>query len=389
MKKVILFIFGIIVSAECSLQDSLRWNDSWIPDFRLAVEPVMFNESSGCSVLFEAGRQNYRANGTIGYAFNDDCFGKITGEYLTQKLGFSFCSVHEHHWTCQGAIGFAALSYYADSQVEWGFSYSHADKKNLSETVVPRQNVICKKKIAGSDGVRLFCGSEISPWDSSTLTGKIVYDYLKFNRTFQKNKIVQGFGLNIGFDQYLFNSAKLHFGFNWEAPFIAYDASIATQFYFLNRFFDMAVYSRRVHGQKSIPSSSLIGIEIGINLESLWSGKPLRCQDTLSTWLSEPAVYMPQVLVMKDQKPREFGRAPLGNLPSTITFTSENVAFDLSQYFIGTTPLVFEAISLPSGLMLHPITGKMTGNIAPGSYDVIIKATNYFGNYSQLVTFNY
>ena len=389
MKKMIFCILAIIANCECSLQDSLRWNDSWIPDFRLAVEPVMFNDTSGASVLFEAGRQNYRANGTVGYAFNDDCLGKVTGEYLTQKLGFSFCSVHEHHWVNQGAIGVAMLNYYKDSPIEWGFSYSHSDKKNLSETVVPRQNVICEKKIAGSDGVRLFCGSDISLFDSSVLTGKIVYDYLKFNRTFQENKVVQGFGLNVAFDQYILNAAKLHLGFDWEAPFIAYDVAISTQFYFLDRFIDMAVYGRRVYGQKSIPSSSRIGIEIGINLESLWTGKPLRCRDDLSIWLSKPAVYIPQVLVMKDQKAREFGSAPFGNLPSSITFSSERVDLDLNQYFIGTTPLVFQAFSLPAGLALHPLSGKITGIIAPGSYDVIIKATNYFGNYSQLVTFNY
>jgi hypothetical protein len=386
MKKMIFFFFGVFAWGECSALEPFQWNDTLMPDFRLVIEPVMFNDVSGAAALFEAGRQNYRANGTIGYAFDEGYLGKISGEYLTQKLGLSFCSKHEHHWVQQGAVGAALLFPF---NVECGFSYSHSDKKSLLDTVVPLQNIICEKRIVGSDGFRLFCGSEYMPWDSGILTGKLVYDYLKFNRTFQKDKVVQGVGFNLSLDQYLFDCAKIHLGVDLEAPFIAYDASLSTRIYLFHRAFDVGIYGQRVHGLKSIPSSSRVGIEIGINLENFWSGEYVPCGDSLFSWLSRPAVYMPQVLVIEDHKARDFGGAPFGNLPSSVTFTSENVNFDLSHYFIGTTPIVYEAITLPSGLTLHPISGKITGVIAPGSYDVIIKATNYFGTHSQLVTFNY
>lgn len=386
MKKAIIFLFSVLVFSECTAIDPLEWNDTLMPDFRLVIEPVMFSDESGAAALFEVGRQNYRANGTIGYVFQDGYSGKISGEYLTQRLGISFCSKREHHWLNQWAIGTAVRSPF---NAECGFSYSHADKKRLLSTLVPLQNSICDKRIAGSDGFRVFCGSKIKPWDSGIFSGKLVYDYLKFNRTYQKDKVVQGVGLNLSLDQYLFNCAKIHLGLDIEAPFIAYDASLSTRIYFFQRAIDIGIYGQRVHGLKSIPSSSRVGIEIGINLENLWTGESIACEDSFSSWLSRPAVYMPQVLVMKDHKTREFGSAPFGNLPASVTFSSGTVDFDISNYFIGTKPIVYEAVSLPSGLTLHPISGKIAGVMAQGSYDVIIKATNYFGTHSQLVTFNY
>lgn len=386
MKKAIFYILGVFTFVECSALEPLQWNETLLPDFRLVIAPVMFNDFSGVSALFEAGRQNYRCNGTIGYAF-DDCLAKISAEYLTQKLGFSFCSVHEHHWVRQGAIG-AALQF--PFNAECGFSYSHADKKKLMESVVPLQNKICMKKIAGSNGFRLFCGSSFSFWDSSEFNGKIVYDYVKFDRSFQKDKVVSGFGLNLAFDQNLSQCTKIHLGVAVEAPFIAYDASISTHIHAFRRTISVGVYGQRVHGLKSIPSSSRIGIEIELDLENIWCGASgPACSDSFSSWLSRPAVYMPQVLVVKDHNAREFGSAPIGNLPSSVTFSSEVVDFDVSDYFIGTTPLIYEAIWLPVDLTLNPISGKIAGVIAPGSYHVIIKATNYFGTHSQLVTFNY
>ncbi len=380
MKKTILLLLVIL---ECAAVDPLRWNDTMMPDFRLVVDPVMFNEVSGASALFEAGRQNYRANGTFGYAFDNGYLAKMSGEYLTQRLGFSFCSKKEHHWVEQGAVG-AAVQFPFDA--ECGFSYSHAGNKHISETVVPLENQICMKKIAGSNGVQLYLGSRVSFWDYGIFNGKIVYDYVKFNRAFQKNKVVQGVGVNLSFDQYIFNCEKIHLGLQVEAPFIAYDASFATRIRVCERIFDIAIYGQRVHGLKSIPSSSRIGIEIGIDLDNLWSGNPTFCRDSLASWISRPAVYMPQVLVMKDQNTREFGRAPAGNLPASVTFNGE---FDVSQYFTGTTPLIYTASDLPEGLVLNPVTGKITGIMTPGTYELIIKATNYFGTHSQLVTFNY
>lgn len=386
MKKAIFFFFGFFASVECSAFEPFQWSDTLVPDFRLVIEPVMLDDASGAAALFEAGRQNYRANGTIGYAFGDGFLGKISGEYLTQKLSLSFCSKREHRWVSQGAVG-VALQF--PFNAECGFSYSHSDKKSLLDSVVPLQNVICEKRIVGSDGFRLFFGSEYMPWDAGIFTGNLVYDYLKFNKTFLKDKVVQGVGLTLSYDQYLFDCAKIHLGLDLEAPFIAYDASLSTQIYMFQRAFDVGIYGQRVHGLKSIPSSSRVGIEIGINLENLWSGDYVPCGDTLSSWLSRPAVYMPQVLVIKDNKSRDFGGAPFGNLPSSVTFTSESVNFDISHYFIGTTPIVYEASSLPLGLNLHPLSGQINGVIPLGNYDVIIKATNYFGTHSQLVTFNF
>lgn len=379
MKKSLLFV---LILSQLYGEPNLQWNSTLLPDLRLTLEPILIDESQGVSGFFEGGREIFRFNGTYGREMGDTCFAKVSLEYLKQRLGLAFLSGREHKWVNQGAIGLA----YRFSLAELTLNYSHAPDRNLFSHVIPNRNALCDKKIAGSHAFGMSCLSSYVIWEGGTMTGGLVYDYVHFKRKFQRNRGIQGLGFKIGVDQSL-DYGRLHLGLAVEAPFIFYEASFASRLCFFGCPLDVALYGQRVHGLKSIPSSSRMGIEIGFNLERMMACDFRDHSSHLMEWLATPAVYMPEVLVMKDEKERDFCLAPLacgtiGDLEVSTGFFT----LDMASYFSGTRPMVYNSSTLPGNLTLNPVTGKITGTIdgsLKGTYGIVVKATNYSGEAMQ------
>lgn len=377
MKKIAVFLlFFLKAWGEFDVHEA-HWNDSLVPDVRLFIQPVVWDEKAGFSALFETGRQIVRANGTVGVVFDNGWIGKISGEYLFQKLGFQFYSGRKHTWVEQGAIGFMTQF----ETMEGGFSYSHAEGRRLRKKVVPLQNFICQRGIEGSDAFNVRWRKKFSFWESGVISAGFLYDFVRFSR----GKLIQGPGLNIELTQSLATWSTLHLGISLERPYVAYDAAISTRLIVLKCPIEIGIYGQRVHGFGSIPGSSRLGIEIGLDF-----GGDSSC---FRDWLRRPGVYMPQVLARHNNRKKEWGETPsVRALIGSLSLEKENFNFDLNPYFSGTGPLIFQASDLPPGLTLNPGTGKISGAVdasVKGTYLVKVKATNYFGSAFQEVNFQF
>lgn len=115
-------------------------------------------------------------------------------------------------------------------------------------------------------------------------------------------------------------------------------------------------------------------------------------------WISEPAVYVPQVLTKTEEKiepntcPNGIRAAFLGGLnPDQTTFSGiGNVNF--ASYFSGTDltyaiTSISPAVSAPNVVTIDPTTGVLSFNVSGTLYDVVVSATNSCGTaLSNLIT---
>lgn len=380
MLYIYVYILILCVIDSCWAFEKVNLRGDSLPDFRLALEPWVFDDAYGVSGLVEAGRQTRRFNGTFGCKFHDFCYGKVSGEYLNQKLGLQFYSGREHHWLEQGAIGIS-LCQFILCPLEWKFSYSCAGSKTLRSKVVPKQNFICDKRIAGSNALTASLSSAFAIWEG-WLSFEISYDFAKFHRKYQGTRIVQGPGAKMEWDQRLFDLFSLHLGLDVEAPFIFYEARLSMPCRIFNYPFGLGVYAQRVSGRQRVASSSRIGIELAVDFQCSRSQQESFC--SLKTWVGKPAVYMPEVLVIKDQSKREFGKAPhLVNSFEAFIIRPGVFTLELNDYFSGTGPIIYTATGLPPDFSLNPASGTITGNAngsVDGVYIITVKASNYFGS---------
>lgn len=384
MKKLLFILISFLLYGEADV----RLNSTLWPDLRLSMEPILMEDSHGITWFFEKGRQIFRANATYGKRISENCFGKLSFEYLKQRLGLTFSSGREHKWVKQGEVGMA----FRFPDLEVNCHYSHSTQRKLFSHVIPNKNAICDKNIAGSHAFGILCTAPYSLWEGGLLTAGLGYDYTSFKRLFQKNKVIQGLSFKLGMDQFFAHYGNLHLGVAVRAPFLFYEASFASHLYVFGCLFDVAIYGGRVHGLKKIPSSSRIGIEIGFDLNKVM---PSYC-DThpckFRYWLASPAVYSPEVLVLHDEKVRDFCLSPLAQETMDLEAPCGFFSIHMASFFSGTSPMIYHSSPLPGDLKLNAVTGEITGRVddsLKGTYEIAVKATNYSGEAIQTMILHF
>lgn len=366
----LLFFFLVCEGAHVTYQQSR------LPEFCCAWNRI-FDEQRVGQLLCEVGAKAVRINGTFGgLLISNSGAWKASTEYLGQKLGFPFFTGRTHRWSHQWAVGAAYLqpcSCYVDT-LEYALKGSYALSQNLPKKVKAEANSYSHRRVAGSLGAEASV-TAMRALTSSTHVGiKGTAGYLHYQSKYTGRSAPQGVGVGFVLRQQMGKVTFLGTA-DWGVALRSYQI----RFVFPYRSFEVGAFAQMSHSYGSSTRFSVVGITL-----DLFFGRPSVCQkeavgNSFLAWMQLPAVYMPQVLVAKDEKKQILCQAirVVDAIPDLKLFFGVPLSLGLARYFSGTMPMVFTASGLPLGLELDPLTGQLTGTPQQlGNFSVQVAAEN-------------
>ena len=312
-------IVSSIASSKVYAEGKTR--DNSFPVLSLVTTPVFIAEDAAFSLCLEAGAKSNRVNGTLGYFADENNRFKISAEYLSQKLRFKFDDrdrdYHEglRRWLHQFAIGgkyqyiFECPSCF--SGLELGLFYSNSPGKKLSEHSEIDDSTLFRR-IAGADNWQANAGFLFNPWRCARLTPYISYQQTTYRREYQDKKRISGVGFGLTYNQKLFYGLDFDLKYQYTQAFDDLRAGL-----YWNKIFEcgalgLGVFVDHVFGKRELLSSTTTGLELsfafgvcGCDKVSLLLSDDSCCcgisPTDLLDWVAEPAVYMPEVLAIRDR----------------------------------------------------------------------------------------
>lgn len=310
-----MVIIGQSLHAYCD-HSTRRTDNSLIPDFSFQVTPFPISSDLAYCISAEAGRRNYRGSGTLAYSLGEWGLVKVTAEYLTQKLGYAFSNGIAHRYVDQVAAGAA---YRKDLCVSWipfleaiqGSVYgSHAFNRSVGHFTCPGFSESFDRRIAGSHAVSGTFGATCIPWESGRLQLQTTYDYISFDRKFRHHKVKSGFGSIFSITQCVTRDLDLELDVEFRKPYSYYIGSLNWRVPYGNwRGLAVGAFASYTQGRYGVPNNTCAGIQLSYVFgNGGWSD----CLDYdwscftcgLTEWVSDPAMYVPEVLAIADQSRR-------------------------------------------------------------------------------------
>ncbi len=292
-------------------------NDSLLGTIGDAKILLGFNDDNAAALELAAGPRVFRGNGTYGFALNDRNRIKLTGEYLAEDLDFDFFSGDTRDWIGQGAVG-AAYQYWLGGQTfknfQIGGHYSQANSKDLSSKTIDIGDGISfldQRRIAGGKDWNSTAETGMALWAHSLLTVGADYDRVRYDMKYEDDDEhdAQGFGGHFRLQQLLAPSTQ---------------AELETAISQLADTYTMGLDWLWTSSHQTAWSVGLNSSYIndhtterhfwvnGINFNVVWDtphsnavarySDPAVSQEDLKTWTATPAVRMPDVLAVSDEK---------------------------------------------------------------------------------------
>lgn len=272
---------------------------------------TLLNEKSAFSVLLETADHNYRINGSVG--ISDLCQKnrfKIGMEYLNQENDYTFHSGIENKWIYQIAIG-GIYQYYSDfdswSYLELGGYYSRAPGKELSPVFGEfihngkRIRFDNYNRVTGSQAAGLSAGGAIDLWRGAELKLALLYDFVHYPVKFDSDDTQSGIGGLFAFEQFLANYFKIDALVEVRSPLDYFSAGAYWLIPTCIGEFSLGISGRYVNGKGFVTDTKALVFVISY-MDNL--SQKLPCRSALGQWTAKPAIYMPQVLAIKDEHSR-------------------------------------------------------------------------------------
>lgn len=377
--------------------------------------------NSAFSVLGEAAPRNYRLSLTGGWAISPTQRIKFSGEYLYQKMNFSFITEHNSRWVQQGAIGAEYVLDFGNTYVrafELSGFLSHAPSKNLSAVLGSTTanfittNWINHRRIAGSNAGGASGGLDFSFWMDSLIGFDLNYDDVNYDTKYAGSDNISGLGGTIRLEQRLGEHARIYALASQRKPFNNYKGTVSWDNFIYHGRWSTGLFGEYTSGKHNLPNSYNIGLSLNYFADCL-NAVPMNLKDEVIdvknegmvasandpnflNWVSDPAVYMPQVLAKTDQNVQAL--CPLGGVFSYGILSDQfvlgpgaSVTFATAQLFVGnelTYSVQFTpALSFGDSITINSTTGEITarvGTVFPPAHDttyvVTVTATNSCGS---------
>jgi hypothetical protein len=374
----------------------------------------LITPTSAFSLLGEGGPRNIRINGTLGWLFSEFQLAKISGEFLRQNINYSFFSGNSREWMNQGAVGalyqynFYQYSFLPQFTLKGG--YSSAASKELSTVIGNYPNpfsltsyFVDYRRIAGSDAGYISPGISIASWTGARVGGELNYDHVRYRRYYLVQDNAIGFGGTVYLNQQITNTIDAGASAAFRQPFNVYMGRLSYRA-FPN--WVVSADANYVDGKHALPDTYNVGITLSfipsapIAMPKLLLKEPLteRAPNHLASWVSTPAIYIPQVLAVPDPRLDIITIIPppcnlpivIGTLPNVSIVAPDVVQIPTASAFSSGTALLYSITTTDPGentLTINPVTGVITVN-APGfvvpfrSITVTVTATNPCGSVS-------
>lgn len=353
----IMLVLSTLVCLGSAYADSEDSRTFLGPTLRLGYTAPI-NTDMAYSIAGEASPKNLRVGGTMGWLLSPYQRVKISAEYLWQDITYSFFSGDTNQWVNQGAIG-AAYQYDFGCEFSPQFDLkayaSHANNKSLSTTTQSFINAdgsvttyVVDRHIAGSNAAGIAPGFTFVPWFGSNFSILLNYDWLRYDKSFSDDETVSGLGGTAIYNQALTKRIGFGLGAEVRRPFNNYTANLNYTTLPDNGNWVISIFGNYLDGKQSLPNTW----NLGLNANYLLDNQPCAAavlnhhrdlkgevavpivRNNLVAWTADPAVYMPQVLAVPEQK--------VNNLCNTLTpivllsplpdFIGPNFIGDLDQH---------------------------------------------------------
>ncbi len=278
-----------------------------------------FNEDQAAAFELDGGPRVFRGNGTYAYALNDKNRVKLTGEYLREDLDFEFYTGDTRQWVQQGAVGAAYEYLLGDGEgifknIDVGSHYSHAQSKDLSTQTIgyPDGSILTDyRRIAGGNDLNGNAEAGMQLWKDGVVTVGPDYDRVRYDTEYeyQDGHNAQGFGGHVRLDQKLKNNLDLQLNSTVSQLFETYGVG-------LNWLWSSNQKTALTAGITSSYTQDFTTERNfwinGVNLNVVWdapekqksSAAPSKNKSSegISQWVQTPAVRMPDVLAISDER---------------------------------------------------------------------------------------
>lgn len=387
------------------------------PTARIGVTSTL-NDYTAYNLAGEAGIKNFRIGGTLGWNLAANQRFKVSAEYLWQKITYAFFSGNTDKWVDQGALGAAYqydFEYNFHPQFDLSAYASHAPSKSLSTvtgnftnaqgSLVPFTDT---RRIAGSNGAGIAPGLAVMPWQGGRVSAELNYDSVRYNNKYVSNKDAIGIGGTIGLNQAITDNLGLGLAAAVRQPFNNYAASLSWSNVPYFGMWALSLFGDYTVGKNSLPNTYNVGLSAdyfldqrcghavpvslkGENLKGEATTTMQPYHDNLLAWTGDPAVYMPQVLAIVDERVTSCNGAaptvtsPLSDLLGITTVQNINAAGNFSGNNLTFSSSVSGTINPATTVSITP-QGALT--ITPAlvedqSFTVTVTATNSCGSTSS------
>lgn len=327
-------------------------------------------DDSAFALAGDVGAKNLRASGTIGWEFDYHQRVKGTAEYLRQKLTYSFFDGQQDEWVGQAAAG---VDYQYDFRQVEPFNtlldlsayYSHSPSKGLGVTSTPSGTFY--KRIAGANAFGVGPGISIATLDGTTAGLALNYDNVHYDTKNRSALTVKGLGGTVNLGQAITDDVKIGASAAIRKPYNNYGATISygnIEYYGL---WSLSAFGDYTIGKSTLPSSYNVGIGADYFIDAtndtlppqpqpqsrpspkqykdykdykdmpplVWVQPEVVDKDLL-TWVGVPAVRIPTVYTVVDQK-CVGGAAPrlVSPIPDLSIATPPPVTYNIAPYFSG------------------------------------------------------
>ena len=350
------------------------------------------------------GSDQFRIGGTWAHELTLKQRFKITLEHLAQNIQFNYVTGSDGQWVGQNAIG-AGYQYLLQkrwiSSIEATAYYADAENANLGEKKFKAANgtpMIDQRRMAGARSTGFSAGVHMQPWSSGLIGVALNYDSVVYDTKYEPGDDTSGIGGTISFDQIVTPRFKFGLMASDRKPWSQYSANVTWLApSWAGTRLQLGVVASHITGD--IPESG--DNRLGLQLLYTWGGDPmvspllytvptLNGPTSLLAYVNTPAVHMPQVLVVKDERVITDPNAPPLAQVQTINSASATtpivlvpnkpVMIKASQYFAQapSTNVSFNASQLPTGLHMDSKSGTISGELpktAVGmTYNITVQA---------------
>lgn len=392
--------------------------NNFFPNLKFNLTPVFVSSSTAFSLLAEVGVRNYRANATLGYIPCDPHRLKLTVEYLVQKMHFNFTSKQISTSVHQIAGGlkyqYRPFSFGWWRGFELGGTYSYSPSHTLKRRVCKDTEQTNNRHIAGATSGGGSLGLAFVTFDCGSLTIAGNYEHVTFHRRYdgkkEKNhdhsvrKIVQGFGASLEWNQRFCSMFDWSFKAEFLRPYNYFEGALKWVVCLDGGDLTFGIFGGHTVGKHGLPSSSQAGVSLGYSfgvqdfMIIAYDCAPIECACSpceLHNWVASPAVYIPEVLAIADQRVICQKPVTTKTIPPQIEQPGPYF-FDVSAFFTapqqGGVALTFSAKGLPADASIDPKAGFITGNNTlptTQSFTVTVTVSDKCGSASQTFTLTY
>ncbi|NOZ10012.1 MAG: hypothetical protein GXP09_03035 [Gammaproteobacteria bacterium] len=356
------------------------------------------------SLGLELGSDNQRLGATFAHAFDKHQRIKATIEHLRQGTEFQFSSGKVDETLTQNALGFSYQYTGLDgplNDIHFNLYYADTDGKALADlrfsTETESRFVLFnnQRNIAGSETMGASVGGSVTPWQNGRVIFDLYYDDVDYDTWYIADQDRDGLGASLALEQNLSSNLRLNMLASSQQTYNQYRVGLARKIMRNNaRPLTLELSGTHIEGRNSLADDDRISLGVRLG----W-GRGAKSTNnaalSLGNWTAKPAVYIPQVLAIVDEKTAALVEVNKTMIPSGSTIAASNGTVTVSGLEPLATSPILSVTRNGVAIGINPAQFSIAGNALlvhslnlnpPATYVVKLKETDSDNTFVTIVT---